>query len=71
MSVKPFMSRFSNSQMISQIKLLKTDTYSALVINFADEAVTDFTPSVLLALLINSFLVRALVQELFYVLIIV
>lgn len=62
MSVKPFMSRFSNSQMIW--KLLKTDTYSAPVIYFADEALTDFTPSVLLALLINSFLVRAPFGEL-------
>lgn len=62
MSIKPFMSRFSNSQMIW--KLLKTDTSSALEIYFADEALTDFTPSVLIALLINSFPVRAAFGEL-------
>lgn len=56
------MSRFLNAQIIW--KLLKTDIYSAHVIYFAYEALSDFTPSVLLALLINYFLVRPSVGEL-------
>lgn len=47
-------------------KPFKTDIHSVHVIYFANEVLSNFTPSVLLVLFINYFLVRASARELLW-----